>query len=459
MKAEAIPNLGDPDLLEHENSEYRHKLTILSVTPFFLPVIGGVESVVYESSIGMRKKGHRPIILTGSFSDRVGSEIIEGVEVIRANQLDVPENGVIDPSNFDFKAPGKLLSKIVEEKQVDVIHLHNYQMKQYAMFLFSFLKEVDLSRIPVVITIHNSTDDDFAHYLFSYLPFSKVIVLTSKSAFDLIKGGVPAGKIHALPNMIDTLKFTMADGQVIRRKMGFGKEPILLFPSRLVGREGVSFKNQSGKGLHTLLRALHLIKREIPDVKLLLMGNDPVYPEKVRKFKEDLAQMASTLGAEDSIRFLDGAIPQNQIPDLFSAADVVVSLGVTECFGMVFLEGMAAGKPVVGVNSAENGVAEVVKDGYSGILVPPNDPLSTANAIIRLLSDNNLAHTMGNQAVKWVKDNYDVDVVVPRLIDLYRQCIRELKESPHTTIDHPQGTVDHPHGTVDQGRNLASPPV
>ena len=116
---------------------------------------------------------------------------------------------------------------------------------------------------------------------------------------------------------------------------------------------------------------------------------------------------------------------------------------------MVFLEGMAAGKPVVGVNSAENGVAEVVKDGYSGLLVPPNDPLSTANAIIRLLSDHDLAHTMGNQAVKWVKDNYDVNVVIPRLIDLYRQCIRELKESPDTTID-------HPHGTVDQSRNFQS---
>jgi len=397
------------------------------VTPFFLPIIGGVESVVYEASLGLIKRGYRPVVLTSSVAGRPERESLHGIQVVRTSLLDVPENGVVDPSRFDFKAVSKFFRRVVEDMDVDVVHLHNYQMRQYAMFLFSFLEGVDMDRTPMVITIHNTTEDSFAHYIFSYLPFSKVITLTSKSAFDLIRGGVPTGKIKVIPNMLDADKFAEADGRVVRRMLGVDDEPIILFPSRLIGRERNVFRFEEGKGLHILLRALPLIKREIPDVKLLLMGNDPVYSDTVRRVREGIVQTAATLGAEDSILFIDQDIPQEQLPSMFSASDVVVSLGSTECFGMVFLEGMAAGKPVVGVNSIENGVPEVILDGRSGFLVPPDDPWSTAKVIVKLLSNPELAHRLGREGFRWVKRTYDVDVVLPKLIRLYRRCTQELK--------------------------------
>ncbi len=398
-------------------------LNVLYITPFFVPVIGGVESVVYETSIGLVKKGHKPIVLTSSVSNRPERERLQGIDVIRTNLLDVPETGSIDPNQFSSKAVTEFFEQITSEMDVDIIHLHNYQMKQYAMFLFGFLKGANMGKIPMIDTIHNTTEDPFAHYLLSYLPFSKVVALTSKSAFDLIKGGVPSSKIEVIPNTLEADKFANADGSNIRKMLGVDDEPIILFPSRLVGREKNSFKYEDGKGLQILLRALPLVKREISNVKLLLIGNDPVYPDVVRQIREAIVQTTSTLGAKDSVLFLEHDLPQEQIPSVFAASDIVVSLGPTECFGMVFLEGMAAGKPVVGANSVDNGVPEVVLDGKTGVLVPANDPWSTAKSIIKLLSEKELALQLGRNGRKWVKQNFDVDAVLPRLINLYDHCI------------------------------------
>jgi len=408
-------------------------MRILYVTPFYVPIIGGVETVVYETCARLVKLGHTPIVLTSQVPGYPSREVKNGVEVVRAAELNVPEDGKVDPSCYDAKHTAEFFAKSVRDLDVDIIHLHNYQMRQYAMFLFSILRGTD-NRTPMFISIHNNTDDEFSHYLLSYLPFSKVIALTYKSAFDLIRGGVPSSKIEVVPNMLDVEKFSKADGRSIRKMLRVEKDPIILFPSRLMGRERNPFiEMEKGKGLDILLRALPLIKREIPNVRLLLMGNDPVYMDSIFKIRRQIIDLARVFGVEENILFFDKPIPQDKTPEIFAAVDVVVSLGPTECFGMVFLEGMAAGKPVVGVNSHENGVPEVVWDGRAGLLVPPKDPWSTAKSVIKILSDRNLASRMGANGLNWVKSRYDTMQVLPRLIDLYEQH-KEVEETRERAI-------------------------
>lgn len=406
-------------------------MRILYVTPFYVPIIGGVETVVYETCLGLVKLGHTPIVLTSQVPNCPDHEIRSGVEVIRAAELNIPEDGKVVPNCFNTDRTAKFFSELVNELDVDIIHLHNYHMRQYAMFLFSFLKDADKRRI--LISIHNDTGDEFAHYLLSYLPFSKIIALTHKSAFDLIKGGVPSARIEVVPNMLDVKKFSVADGRSIREALGVDKEdPIILFPSRLIGRERNVFLNlEKGKGLDILLRALPLVKREVPNVKLLLMGNDPIYIDPVFHVRKWIMDLARVLAVNDNILFFDEQIPQEKIPEVFAASDIVVSLGATECFGMVFLEGMAAGKPVIGVNSTDNGVPEVVWDGKAGLLVPPNDPWSTAKNIITILSDRNLASRIGMNGQNWVKSRYDTMQVLPHLIDIYEQCKKTEKTTTY----------------------------
>jgi phosphatidylinositol alpha-1,6-mannosyltransferase len=177
--------------------------------------------------------------------------------------------------------------------------------------------------------------------------------------------------------------------------------------------------------LDILLRAFPLVLREVPEAKLLLMGNDPIRPELVARVHRSLLDIADAFGFGDALLFLDGPIPQEEVPEVFAASDVVVSPGATECFGMVFLDGMAAGRPVVGVHSVDNGVPEVVPDGRAGILVPHNDPGTTAKALTSLLLDPEGTAAMGERGLAWVKKRYDASSVLSRLLDTYFECRAE----------------------------------
>lgn len=394
---------------------------ILNVTPFYVPIIGGVETVVYETCMGLARMGLFPTVLTSEVPNCPGREVKDGVEVIRTPQLNVPESGVVSPSSYDTIHTAEFFANIVRNLNIDIVHLHNYHMSQYAMFLFSFFKAID-EKQQMFITVHNNTDDKFSHYLLSCLPFSKVIALTYKSAFDLIKGGVPESKIEVVPNMLEVDKFSKADGRPIRKLLGVEEDPIVLFPSRLVGREKNPFLEiESGKGLDILLKALPLVKREIPNVRLLLMGNDPIYQDIVLQVRRKILRMARVFGVEENILFFNGQLPQHKIPEVFAASDVVVSLGPTECFGMVFLEGMAAGKPVIGVNSNLNGVPKVVCDGKTGFLVPPKDPWSTAKTLLKVISNREFSVKIGSNGQNWVRERFDTTRVLPRLLEIYEK--------------------------------------
>lgn len=395
-------------------------MRLLYVTPFFVPVIGGVETVVYETCSALTARGHDCFVLTSPLEGSPSRETIGGVAVNRMRSMTIPASGILRPEEFQWGDLGREFKELVEEIDPDVIHLHNFHMRQYAMYAMAFLGALGPSGPPTLMTIHNTTDDPFAHYFLSYLPLARVIALTNQSAMDLLKGGVPSTRVQVLPNMLDGAKFQRARGDGVRRELGLGDEPVVLFPSRVVGREGNAvYKDKDGKGLDVLLRAFPLVQREVPDAKLLLMGNDPIYPDKVRRVRREILDVARIFGMEESVAFFDQPIPQEKLPEIYAASDLVVSLGATECFGMVFLEGMAAGKPVVGVNSVHNGVPEVVWGGRAGLLVPPNNPWSVANAILQILGTPGKAEEMGQWGSRWVEAKYDTGVVLPNLLRLY----------------------------------------
>lgn len=399
-------------------------MRLLYVTPFFVPVIGGVETVVYETCSALARRGHRCFVATSPMACCPPKESVAGISVNRLANMDIPASGVVQPDEFRWAQLADEFGDLLAEVQPDVIHYHNFHMEQYALYLFSMLKAIDPRGTPIVMTVHNTTTTPLAHYVLSYLPLSRVFALTNQSAMDLLRGGVPSSRVRVLPNMLDASKFRNADGSSVRRDLGLDDSLVILFPSRIVGREGNAvYGDRDGKGLDVLLRALPLIKRDIGRAKLLLMGNDPIYPETVRRLRREILNIATIFGMEESIVFFEDPIAQEKLPEIYAASDVVVSLGATECFGMVFLEGMAAGKPVVGVNGTMNGVPEVVWGGKAGTLVPPNNPWRTAEAVVEILKDKDRAASMGRNGIRWVESRYDANVVVPKLLDLYGECI------------------------------------
>ncbi|MHB8568221.1 MAG: glycosyltransferase family 4 protein [Nitrososphaerales archaeon] len=407
-------------------------MKILIVSPFFTPIIGGVESVLETTCAGLTQRGHLVRVLTSSISENEPSiQKRAGYQIQRSDLLRVPNDGVVQPRDFDYDSYASLMNQIIQDFDPSIVHFHNFQMRQYAMFLAAFLSEVDRSHQVAIDTVHNDTDDAFSHYVLSYFPLDQIVTVTNRASLDLMEAGIPPYRISIVPNMLDTEKFRTANGRNVRKMLGLDVEtPLILFPSRLVGREGnMMLDSRRGKGLATLFRAMPELLEKVPNAKILLLGNDNVFQEKVSESKGLLKEIATRIGVDDGLLFFDEHVSNDMLPQIFAASNLVVSLSSRETFGMVFLEGMAAGKPVIGVNSQSGGVPEVIQDNATGYLVPENDAHSTAIAIAKILLDEDLKVRFGLNGIKVVRQKFDAKVVLPKLLAIYESLAKQKKGS------------------------------
>jgi glycosyltransferase involved in cell wall biosynthesis len=138
------------------------------------------------------------------------------------------------------------------------------------------------------------------------------------------------------------------------------------------------------KGHVYFLQAARMLLQTHSDVRFLIAGDGPL--------RSSLERTASELGLDGRIRFI-GAYDNDDVPDILQDVSVVTVPSITEALGIVALEAMACGKPVVA--SAVGGLPEIVRDGETGLLVSPKDPAALAEAIARLLDDSDLRRELG----------------------------------------------------------------
>ncbi len=173
----------------------------------------------------------------------------------------------------------------------------------------------------------------------------------------------------------------------------------MLFAGRLVRWKGVEY----------LIEALP--EMATPSVTLWIAGSGPYQP--------DLEALAVRLGVADRVRFL-GNVPRAQLIALYHAADVLAATSfVNETFGIALCEAMACARPVVA--SRFGGFPEVVEDGVTGYLVPPQDPAALAAALDRVLADPAAAAALGRAGLARVTRLFTWDAVVDRLEAVYRR--------------------------------------
>jgi D-inositol-3-phosphate glycosyltransferase len=175
------------------------------------------------------------------------------------------------------------------------------------------------------------------------------------------------------------------------------------------------------KGIDTLLRAVALLNAQappwMPQVCLAVIGGNPG-PEGVAENEEmaRLLELRQELGIGDIVTFL-GAKDQDALPDYYAAADIVIVPSHYESFGLVALEAMACGTPVIA--SEVGGLAYLVKDGQTGFHVPYRDPEALAEKIMLLLNDPVLREKLGRQAVAYAQD-YAWPRIADQVLDVYQ---------------------------------------
>jgi len=178
------------------------------------------------------------------------------------------------------------------------------------------------------------------------------------------------------------------------------------------------------KGHDVLLRALVQVRDRLPRVTLEIAGDGPLEP--------DLRATTSRLGLDDTVTFLGRVAPAGPV---LERADLVVVPSFGEGFGMVALESMERGRPVIA--SAVGGLPEIVNDGHTGLLVPPGDAGELAEAIVRLVGDPALAATMGTAGRTRTLETFSQDRCTERIDALYRAALagagerRRLRGSSH----------------------------
>lgn len=209
-----------------------------------------------------------------------------------------------------------------------------------------------------------------------------VVAISQSTKREIVRLGLNPDRIAVIPPAVDTQRFhPQIDGsQVVIRHRLQGKR-VILTVARLVER----------KGIDMVIKAMPKVLEAIPNVVYLVIGIGP--------YQGKLERLARGLGLEGRVIFV-GRVPDEELPYYYNICDLFVLVsrtladkGEIEGFGIVFLEAGACGKPVIGGRGG--GTSEAIEEGVTGLLVDPLDVNEIANAIIRVLQDEELARRLG----------------------------------------------------------------
>lgn len=377
-------------------------MKIFQVVPYFPPCIGGMEFYVQRLSEEFAARGHEVIVFTSSKSGFSYYEKVNGVKICRLKTLTKVYNVPIVPSLF---------WKLLREKKPDIIHAH-----QYPVFFSDVSAAMSrLRRMVLLLHVHVISEPRsvFSSFI-SEMYYRTVGRLTFKTAHGVVtpsfayksmlaEMGVEPEKIRVIPYGIDLSRFDFKnDGEAFRKRYNCDGSSVILSVGRL----------NYQKGFQYLLKAMPIVLQKIPDAKLVVVGDGEQFTY--------LNELSQSLGLSNSVIFT-GALPPMGIPDAYAAADVFVLPSIFESFGIALIEAQAAGKPVVGTRVG--GAPEALQEDETGFLVDPGDSEQLGEAIIRVLSDEELAREMGENGKKFVEARFDIRNIVDDVTAVYEELI------------------------------------
>ena len=365
---------------------------------FYPPHMGGIETHLQTLSNELRRSLMVNVIVANKARER-RQEIVDGVAVTRLANLATVRSMPLCPH----------LATAIRSVRSDIVHLHLPNPAALIAYLMSG------RRGPLVLTWHS---DILRQKLLSrvLMPLHRWFVRNATQCIatspDYI-GSSPVLSVsrphcRVIPYGIPLERFAAPHNEAAELRRRFGPR-IVLAVGRLIYYKGFEY----------LMRAMAHING-----KLVLIGDGPLR----RSLERDVCEA----GIGERV-FFAGEIDNCKLAPYYHAAEVFVlpSVARTEAFGIVQLEAMACGKPVVNTRLA-TGVPFVSVDGLTGITVPPCDPASLAQAITRLLNDAELRACYGAAAIRRVRSEFTAERMAARTLALYREIVPPW-ERAHTS--------------------------
>jgi glycosyltransferase involved in cell wall biosynthesis len=374
---------------------------ILQLTQRYPPAIGGVEHHVARIAHELALAGaHVEVVTTDLVRDhpfeRGSLSARDGVVPVRRHRA---ARWLGLPHGLGIAAPGMLADAL--RARTDIFHAHAFGY--FPTWAGRFAS--GLRRVPLIITPHShegeggdlSTLYGTAVTHATLRGANRVVALTHLEAERLERWGADPARIRIIPNGIDLNEFPLAE-----RPPTATSAPVILFAGRIYPEQ---------KGLDTLVDAMSEVVRTSP-ARLRLAGEDWGGLARIREW-------AAERGIADRIT-ATGRLSRSDLLAEYAAADVFVLPSHFDAFPFVLLEAMAAGLPIVA--SRVGGVAEVVIDGETGLLVPPRRPRELAEALSRLVSDPARARRLGSAGRERVR-RYSWERIVPLYLSLYAEAL------------------------------------
>jgi glycosyltransferase involved in cell wall biosynthesis len=363
---------------------------------------GGTEIAAYNLAINIAKK-HEVDVFTTSMTSKDSVDTVGNIRIYRYGTI-----LKIASANLTSGILYKPLSH-----EIDIAHAqYNTPYSDYSALRYAKKKNV-----PFVVTYHNDAPESGGIFIRNWankiynrtllknvLSGADTIIATSNSYINESRF-LPnyKEKIEVIPNGIDLKEFENNLSKAeCREKLNLPQDKkIILFFGNIVVY----------KGPHILLKAIAIIKDFIKDFELVFAGRG--------EMQEELIKMAKKLGVEKNIRFT-GYVEEHLKPLYFKSADIfcLPSINLAEAFGIVNLEAMACGIPIV--STKLGGIPDVVEDGKSGLLAKPNDEESLAEKLIYLLENEDAAKKMGKHGKQKVRD-YSWEKIAEKTEEIYKE--------------------------------------
>jgi len=387
-------------------------MRIAFFTNCYKPLVNGVVTSIVSLKEAYERKGHETYV----FAPQVDGYIDQEKNVFRYRSINLTKKvkyPIAIPLSFRAK-------KVISEFNPDIIHIHHPFVLSSPAIMYG--KKLG---IPKILTLHTQyeryayyiapipeklTQEAIKRIIFNLAYKIDCITTPSGSMKELIKSYGIKNRIEVIPNAIDLDPFRQKDElkcSEIRKRYNLKEDDkIILYVGR-VAQE---------KSIDKIIEALAITKRKgISNVRLLIVGGGPAI--------EELKNLVRSLQIEEQVIFT-GEVKNEEIRHYYKIAYLFTIASTTETFGIVIIEALASGIPVLAVKAP--GAVDILTDGLDGLLVDnDNDIEKFANALDKIIREPELRERLSQGALK-TSERYSIDIVSERMLNLYRE-VMEIK--------------------------------
>ncbi len=376
-------------------------MNILQIVPELK--VGGVETGTVDLARGLIQRGHRCVVISA------GGSLVKKLLESGCRHYLLP---VHKKSPLTMLRMINQVREIIEKENIDIVHARSRVPAIIAFFAYRYTRPLKSS---FITTCHGYYG---THILSRVMGWGEFVIVASQiiGRHMIDDFGVPYQRIRLIPRGVDTEKFKFHD-LLEKKSKSFTpleKKSLTGFTIGIIGRITPL------KGHTYFIKAVAKVSRVIPKLRILIIGDVP--PEK-EGYKQQLKLLIMRLGLERFVEFLGY---RDDIPEILSNLDLLVLATTTpEAFGRVIIEAGANGVPVVATKVG--GVVDIIEDGLTGILVPPEDIAAMAEAIIKLLKDRKYASQIARQARRKIEKNFRLEQMVERNIHVYEEALNSKR--------------------------------